>query len=59
MSTYYERMERIREEADLDDWILEHALNCDEPFCQQFRKLLNYADTLRASLPYDPLVKEN
>lgn len=54
--TYEQRMGRIQEEADLDAQLLAHVLNCDEPFCQQFRKLLQYADTLRAEYPYHPPV---
>lgn len=45
--TYEERMTQIGEEADLDPKLLAHVLNCDEPFCQQMRKLLNYAASLR------------
>lgn len=48
---YEQRMERIQEEADLDAQLLAHVLNCDEAFCQQFRKLLQYADTLRTETP--------
>jgi hypothetical protein len=47
---YRERMQRIATEADLDAKLLEHVLDCDEPFCQQMRKLLNYAASLRMDM---------
>lgn len=54
MSTYDQCLARIIEEADIDEKLIEHVLNCDERFCQEFRKLLNYASSFHREPPPRP-----
>jgi uncharacterized protein YpbB len=52
VKTYIERMARIQQEADLDAELVAHVLSCDERFCQEFRKLLNFTDSLMKDVDY-------
>lgn len=52
MKLYIERVARIQQEADLDEKLVAHVLTCDERFCQEFRKLLNFTDSLLKDVDY-------